>query len=57
MADVITFPDVDFCPKSTLNTEGALAHSAPCQAAANNSPRAEPGVGTYISCTDFGRFF
>lgn len=56
-ADVITFPDVSFCPKLTLNTEGALAHSAPCQAAANHSPWAEPGVGTYISRTDSGRFF
>lgn len=37
-ADVIMFPDVGLCPKSTLDTEGALAHSAPCQAAANHSP-------------------
>lgn len=38
MADVIIFADVGFCPESTLNAEGALAHSAPCQAAANHSP-------------------
>lgn len=56
-ADVIMFPDVGFCPKSALHTEGALAHSAPCQAAENHRPWAEPGIGTYISCTDFGRFF
>lgn len=46
---MIAFPDVDFCHKSELSSEGAHPHSTPGQGGAGNpSPSAELDGGTHV---------